>query len=458
MKRLRLWMVICICAVILCAAPAPAVFADSVTDTLAVYVGYYGGPYYLKQEYHWTELDDLYGGALDTHEAAYSYYSGSRVAVDSARGFYLSDFLQYAGVDLNSTASLDFYTKDHTSGAYRSFTKYAMLDAPRYYFPNMTVDEATEELAPRGGGSLWDGALQVETMMALEDNWEWDAEGTNFTNPGTSSRFRLLFGQLEPAEAMTSASAKYVYAIYVTFSGMPILTAEEQDLSVKIGSDYRVTVNVAAEDSLLDEYVKDNLVWSSNNTDAVEVDMYGNLKVKQNGEAVVTVTFGETSASVVVAVDGEADGGSGGDSGNGGGLAERENGGGSPENENGEGGGNAESGEPQSSESRDGAEAVSFSENSAGVYILSSELMARTEYAEWVNSILRHEVTTDSAAGGVANWRDGPMEDGAEALRVQITAYGSWPVYAGAGALFLLGLFGGAASFKFHMGRGGMKN
>jgi hypothetical protein len=425
-----------------------------VTDTLAVYVGYYGGPYYLKQEYHWTELDDLYGGALDTYEAAYSYYSGSRIAVDSARGFYLSDFLQYAGIDLNSAASLDFYTKDHTSGAYRSFTKYAMLDAPRYYFPNMTVDEVTGELAPRGGGSLWDGALQVETMMALEDNWEWDAEGTNFTNPGTSSRFRLLFGQLEPAEAMTSASAKYVYAIYVTFSGMPILTAEEQDISVKVGSDYRVTVNVAAEDSLLDEYVKDNLVWSSNNTDAVEVDMYGNLKVKQNGEAVVTVTFGETSASVAVAADGEAASGRTGGGENAGGDSPSD----SPESENGDSGGHAESGEPQSPESRGGAEEVSFSENSAGVYILSSELMARTEYAEWVNSVLGHEVTTDSDTGGVANWRAGPMEDGAEALRVHITEYSPWPVYAGAGALFLLGLFGGAASFKFHMGRGGMEN
>ncbi|MDR1573213.1 MAG: hypothetical protein LBS24_02765, partial [Clostridiales Family XIII bacterium] len=84
---------LCLCAAV-SAGMAP-VLADAVTDTLAVYVGYYGGPYYLKQEYRWTELDDLYGGALDTHEVAYSYFSGSRVAIDSARGFYLSDFLQY---------------------------------------------------------------------------------------------------------------------------------------------------------------------------------------------------------------------------------------------------------------------------------------------------------------------------------------------------------------------------
>lgn len=83
-------------------------------------MGYYGGPYYVKESYRWSELDDLYGGALDTHEVAYTYTHDGRVAIDSARGFYLTDFLQYAGVDLNSITSLDFYTKDHTSGVGKS--------------------------------------------------------------------------------------------------------------------------------------------------------------------------------------------------------------------------------------------------------------------------------------------------------------------------------------------------
>jgi hypothetical protein len=411
---------------IACASAFPSgVFADSVTDTLSVYVGYYGGPYYEKSTYHWTELDDLYGGALDSYEVAYSYTSGSRTVIDSARGFYLADFLQFAGVDLNSIATLDFYTKDHTSGAYRSFTKYAMLDAPRYYFPNLGVDPETETLAPRAGGSLWDGAEQVETMMALEDNWEWDAEGTNFSNPGTSSRFRLLFGQLDPNEAMTSASAKYVYAIYVTFSGMPILTAEEPDMPIKVGSDYRVTVNIAAEDSLLDAYVRDNLVWSSNNTDVIEVDLYGKLRVKKRGEAVISVGFGDSAASVKISVEDES-----------GGAGEAS-------------GANAqERSDSAGATPADGAEAVSYSENAEGVYILSSRLMARTEFAEWVNSVLDHDVSTDSDAGGIANRREGEMSDGAEALRVKIRAYSVWPAIAVLYALYALGSVGEFVSFR----------
>ena len=50
--------------------PQPA-RADAVTDTIGIYVGYYGWPeseYREKVTYHWTDLDDWYGGALDTYE------------------------------------------------------------------------------------------------------------------------------------------------------------------------------------------------------------------------------------------------------------------------------------------------------------------------------------------------------------------------------------------------------
>lgn len=59
------------------------------------------------------------------------YCNGSgRTYLAFARGFYIRDLLDYAGVDVNSIASIDFFTKDHSVGAYRSFTKYALLDQP----------------------------------------------------------------------------------------------------------------------------------------------------------------------------------------------------------------------------------------------------------------------------------------------------------------------------------------
>ena len=68
-------------------------------------------------------------------------------------------------MDVNSIASIDFFTKDHSNGAYRSFTKYALLDQPRYYFPNLAADPETGELYAWDGG---DYALHV-TADAEDD-------------------------------------------------------------------------------------------------------------------------------------------------------------------------------------------------------------------------------------------------------------------------------------------------
>ena len=247
---------------ILCAALALPVFADAVTDSISVCIGYFGwseDEYVEKAKFSWQELDDWYGGALDTHEEYYSYCNGSgRTYLAFARGFYIRDLLDYAGVDVNSIASIDFFTKDHSVGAYRSFTKYALLDQPRYYFPNLAGDAETGELyAWDGGDDLWVGAYQVEPMLAFEDYTEWDTAGFDFESYAdeslfsTGSRFHLFFGQASTEEAATSSAAKYVYKILVTFSGTPVLSSEESNLDLVVGSDHALHVTADAEDDAL---------------------------------------------------------------------------------------------------------------------------------------------------------------------------------------------------------------
>ena len=445
----RFWFLCALCCACLGAAACVPAKADAVTDTLSVYVGYYGGPYYLKHTYHWSDLDDLYGGTLDSHKAAYTYYSGSREAVDSARGFYLSDFLQYADVDMNSIASLDFYTKDHTTGAYRTFTRYSLLDAPRYYFPNLAANETTGKLYPRNGGSLWDGAQRVETMLALEDNWEWDADGSDYTAPNTSSRFRLLFGQLTPEESMTSAAAKYVYAIYVTFSGTPQLTAKDPDLSLKIGSNYQMTVGVSAEDSLLDSYVRKNIKWSSSDSSVIAVDSGGKLTVKKAGRAVVKASFGQSSVSVAVKVDGSGNVVSSGSAG--GGVGSGGTGGGRG---NGTGGGGTSrvagtSGAFGGFGKSTGSQKTASGKTDGNVLLLSGEVKKMLENAKRGGSILTNDAASSgSGSGGVANWRRSGMDKDAKALSVKINTQKMWPVYTAAGVLLCLGAAGSVLTFR----------
>ena len=307
---------------ILCAALALPVFADAVTDSISVCIGYFGwseDEYVEKTKFSWQELDDWYGGALDTHEEYYSYGNGSgRTYLAFARGFYIRDLLDYAGVDVNSIASIDFFTKDHSVGAYRSFTKYALLDQPRYYFPNLAGDAETGELyAWDGGDDLWVGAYQVEPMLALEDYTEWDTASFDFESYAdeslfsTGSRFHLFFGQASPEEAATSSAAKYVYKILVTFSGTPVLSSEESNLDLVVGSDHALHVTADAEDDALTAYVQEHLQYASSDPAVVSVDQYGRLHVNAEGDAVITASFGESSVSVQVHV------GSGGASGTG---------------------------------------------------------------------------------------------------------------------------------------------
>lgn len=305
---------------LLCAALTLPALADAVTDSVSVCIGYFGWSeeeYVEKARFSWQELDDWYGGSLDTHEEFYSYSNGGgRTYLVFARGFYIRDLLEYAGVDVNSIASIDFFTKDHSNGAYRSFTKYALLDQPRYYFPNLAADPETGELyAWDGGDDLWVGAYQVEPMLALEDYTEWDTSGYDFESYvdeslfSTGSRFHLFFGQSSPEEAATNSAAKYVYKILVTFSGTPVLSSEESNLDLVIGSDHALHVTADAEDDALSGYVQEHLQYASSDPSVVSVDQCGKLHVNAEGDAVITASFGESSVSVNVHV------GSGGASG-----------------------------------------------------------------------------------------------------------------------------------------------
>ncbi len=295
--------------------------ADAVTDTIGIYVGYYGweeSEYLEKVTYHWTELDDWAGGALDTRETIYSYYSGSRTYLVAARGFSIRDLLYYAGIDVWSIASIDFFTQDHDNGAYRSFSRWSLLDMPRYYFPNLAANEETGEIYAWDGGDVWDGATEVEAMLALEDYTEWDAVGSDFEQRYDSTllspncRFHLFFGQGDPTEASTSSAAKYCYKILITFAGTPVLSTEETDMTLRIGSGRKLEVDVDAEDGLLNDYVREHIVWSSSDDSVVSVAPDGTLTVRAEGEAVITAGFGESSVSVRVRVGGE-EGGTGGE-------------------------------------------------------------------------------------------------------------------------------------------------
>ena len=440
--------------------------SGAVTDTISIHIGYFGWTeeqFIEKVTYHWRELDSLFGGILDTHELVYSYYSGGRTYHAAARGIYIKDLLELAGIDFGSISSIDFFTRDQTIGAYRSFTKSSLFDMPRYYFPYLAADEETGEPYAYHGGDLYDGAVRVESMLALEDITIWDNVGYMFEETydrnmfSTGNRFHLFFGQLSPQDANTSSAAKYVYKLFITFTGTPVLSTEDSNIELIVGNNFRMIVNASAEDALLNAYVEDNLTWTSDDESVVTVDAFGNLTVIAEGQATITASFGVASVSAVVQVSSEvivpdapsgdsAISSSSGSNGDGDGDG------------NGDGSGFYETDEFTSVDDiveditvpiRNEPEIVTI-DNSRNMFILSSELMNREEYAAWVSRVLGRSYIDDNDDGALSGSRGGGMGADAEVL---ILPFHDNPVYflPVASALivfFLLGFAYGTFSFR----------
>jgi hypothetical protein len=317
MVRKRIKPILLIVLLVALLAGYAQISKANAVDDLRIKIGYFGwstDDYIEKAHFTWKDLEEM-----GTVESVYSYFGGTRVAIDSARGVLLTTILDEAGIDQSSIAQLDFYTADQTDGVFQSFTSKELLHTRRYYFPNlagyMSYDEDENVVVRR---TVWDGAKRVYPMLALEENWTWYSIGTsgtgaNFTSVSTANRFRLNFGQSDPMESKTYASAKMVHTIYVMFSGSPQISADESNLEAKVGSDHKVKITAAAADDELEKKIQDNLQWSSSDTSVVSVDEDGTLHYNGVGTATVTAYYGNVSTQISITVtDGQENEGSGG--------------------------------------------------------------------------------------------------------------------------------------------------
>ena len=273
------------------AAAAAGGGGGSVTDTLTIKVGYWGmeeKDYVEKATYHWTELDDQWGGMLETHQQAYSFFresdeGGYKTVIDSARGFYIKDLLTVAGINLNDIEGVSFYTQDQSVGYFTRFSYEELFAARRYFFNDLSYfvhQETNERGEPTGEYSIdqavWDGAVEVEPMLALEDGWLDYEPGTEHTAPvyeglSTGNRFRLLFGQRTPEESRTNQTAKYTHSLYIALNGTPKITTDDVELDSQIGSEHTLEFTMATSDDSFNEALKQFLEWSSSNEEVLEI-------------------------------------------------------------------------------------------------------------------------------------------------------------------------------------------
>ncbi len=268
--------------------------AGLAADTLTITVGYYGGTYYTKKVFSLADLQ-----AMQQVKQVYSYLDNMpAVCLDSAVGVRLTDILESAGIDVNSIQSFHFYCTDVARTWYLSVNKDYLLDTIRYYYPSLpkcwNYDEAEATLGATNG------AVQVDTIIAFQDNWRRFATKANFDQSTDSTCFRLLFGQTDVKTPTSSRSAKWVHTIAVTLGGTPPagITLDVSALKLKVGSKFHLNANLKVENNTTDQRV----TWSSSDPSIVSVDSNGRIKVLAEGKAVVTATtvVGGLTASVVI--------------------------------------------------------------------------------------------------------------------------------------------------------------
>lgn len=279
--RLRSFCILIISALFLFSLPY-FIKADMVTDTLTIKVGYAGmelSEYVEAGSYHWSELYEN----LNLYSYAYSYYQSGKgdeftAIVDSANGFLLTDILDYANLYYGDIYNLKFYVMDH-QGIQASFDRDTLF-ATRYYFHDYNYNARYYDEDGKvvfNTDNCYSDCEEVPPMMAIEDNWasfnqEFEHAEPDFDYMNSGNRFRLLFGQTNPTETLTSQSAKYVSCIYVTLYGSPSY-GETPELDGSYGA-HQTEILVNTSNEKIRDVLSDVLKLDSTNKDVMVIRGY----------------------------------------------------------------------------------------------------------------------------------------------------------------------------------------
>lgn len=207
------------------------------TPTLKVYAQYWADPdsatllgeYSREQLEEWSYSDIGYEG---------TYCNVTRVNTvmrTHARGVRLAEFLsQKVGVDLNSVRQLDFHTTDVGAGErFVSKGRQELLDDVRWYYPNLYnnfhADEENNCIVVDDVDKVWEGAVQVPTIIATVQNATKNPYDDLSEEMTTEDTFRLCAGQVDMTTKSSFESARAVDEIYVVFAGAPPEDPTEPD-------------------------------------------------------------------------------------------------------------------------------------------------------------------------------------------------------------------------------------
>lgn len=297
--------------------------AEAYTGGLDIYVGYSGGPYYLKRHIDHERLSQMVNGPYQ-----YVYTSGA------GSGFTLKKFVGY-GIPLQSLFSFaqidpatvyrfqigtgDNYIPDDGGAGYQDWTYNELVGSARWYFDGYAD---TSKFSYADGTVLDAGALnatrtQVDSILALKWGYlEYDSSTTQADLNATwnnaninKNDYRLFYGQTSMQDTTPRGSAQDVRAITIVLGGndgsqkaeIDVKQPHDKDGNVvtdfNIGDDFAIGVDMWAHDSFVaQEALRNGDVQFYTEGDEGVVEVYfdaatGCYRVKVIGEGTVTLRY-----------------------------------------------------------------------------------------------------------------------------------------------------------------------
>lgn len=347
---------------VLCVTPIMTMAYDEVTE-ISITVGFWGEDGYVKTK---VSLSDL-AGACGTHQELYTWINrGSSPGITEAEGIYISDVMDYCGIDSSAIYYYNFHTtdaatyansnqqwtKDQLFGSRYSYAECFMTalgdyesdpeDYMAYPESHYTIDDFFDFKERKYTKEAWNNRYRVEPMLALKTrSTKWSsyvpASKLDFSHLNNGGRPILMFGQAGRNDITRDLMAQMVDSIHIWFNGHPDIDLESEDTSGKVGDAKQYHVSVDTPDDYLTEEVKKRLIVKSSNEDVAKADQDGNITITGKGTAQITVEYNSMTYDSITITGNADESGSGNGSGTSSGEGNGSSKGDSEDNGSGEG-------------------------------------------------------------------------------------------------------------------------
>ncbi len=206
----------------------PLTVARANTDSVAIYVGYFGTTYVEIADMSKSEIEEELAGSM-VEDVYSSIDNGGYTRYNLAYGVKLEDLLDYVGIVVDDIKEIYFHGAD---GYYRGFDN---LFEPRYYFPNLAVGYDRLKPSESDVDLITSNYWRVPTILAFEQSLMRN-EGKDYDDATYREQLsdynclRIVFGQTTWDEISTSDSVFDVDSITVMLKGTPLIADDEVNL------------------------------------------------------------------------------------------------------------------------------------------------------------------------------------------------------------------------------------